>query len=172
MLELILGGVRSGKSRTAETRARDSGRPVTYVATARAGDGEMAERIAEHRRRRPPEWTTVEAPHDLGPVLVDNDRADAFLLVDCLTLWLTNELMDAGADSARTACDELVECLGRLRGHCVLVSNEVGLGVIPMDRVSRDFCDLAGRLHQRLGETCDRVTWVAAGLSLPLKPRT
>lgn len=171
--ELILGGVRSGKSRTAERIARESRLPVTCVVTARIEDDEeMAARVAGHRRRRPAAWRTVEAPRNLGGVVREHAANDRFLLVDCLTLWLGNELLEGGFEPAERACDDLVDAVASMHGRCVMVSNEVGLGVIPMGEASRDFCDLAGHLHQRLATQCERVTWVAAGLSLPLKPHS
>lgn len=169
MRELILGGARSGKSRLAEQRARDSGLAVTYVATAEAGDAEMEARIAEHRRRRPPEWRTVEAPRSLARVLHENAAPDRLLLVDCLTLWLANLLEDE--EDFRRERQDLLETLPALPGEIVLVSNEVGQGIVPDNPLARRFRDEAGWLHQAVGEVCERVTFVVAGLPVTLKEK-
>jgi len=169
MRELILGGVRSGKSALAEQRALESGLPVTYIATATAGDEEMAARIAHHRQRRPGAWCIVEEPLQLADALRRHAATDHFILVDCLTLWLTNLLLADDAalfDRERAA---LLELLPTLPGRIVLVSNEVGLGIVPLGELSRRFADEAGRLHQHLASRCERVTFVAAGLPLTLK---
>ncbi len=167
---LILGGARSGKSAYAESLlpARAGGRAV-YLATATAGDAEMAERIAAHRARRGEGWETIEEPLDLAAALRRADaRADgAGVLVDCLTLWLAN-LMAASADIDR-ARSELVATLGRLRGPLLLVANEVGLGIVPDNPLARRFRDQAGRLNQAVAAAADRVLFIAAGLPLVLK---
>lgn len=167
MAELILGGARSGKSALAEWRARESGLDVTYVATATAGDDEMAERIRHHRERRPAYWVTVEAPTELAHALEREAGPDRLLLVDCLTLWLGNLLDDGDALAAER--DALLAALPRLPGRMVLVSNEVGLGIVPDNALARRFRDEAGRLNQAVAAACDRVTFVAAGLPLTLK---
>lgn len=166
--ELILGGARSGKSALAEQRLRASDHSVVYVATAEVGDGEMAARIAHHRQRRPAEWTLVEEPLALAERLEAEAAADRALLVDCLTLWLSNLLAqgEARLDAERRA---FLEVLPTLPGHVVLVSNEVGLGIVPDNRLARRFRDEAGRLNQAVAARCDRVTFVAAGLPLELK---
>ncbi|HTS54269.1 MAG TPA: bifunctional adenosylcobinamide kinase/adenosylcobinamide-phosphate guanylyltransferase [Burkholderiales bacterium] len=169
MKELILGGVRSGKSRLAEQRAMESGLAVVYVATATPEDDEMRSRIEAHRRRRPAEWLTVEEPRALARALQSHAREDRCVLVECLTLWLTNLL---GAESPRALEVEraaLLAAVPGLPGRLILVSNETGSGVVPMGPVSRVFCDEAGRLHQDLARICDRVTLTVAGLALPLK---
>ena len=169
MHTLILGGARSGKSALAERLARDSGGPVTYLATARAGDGEMAERIAHHRARRPDSWGCVEEPLALADALRRHARADGCVLVDCLTLWLSNLLGDADASRFGREREALLGTLPGLPGEIVLVSNEVGLGIVPLGELSRRFVDEAGRLHQALAAQCDRVVFVAAGLPLVMK---
>ncbi len=169
MRELILGGVRSGKSALAENRAQESGMPVTYIATATAGDEEMAARIVHHRQRRSPEWHIVEEPLHLAAVLQTSTAADHFIIVDCLTLWLTNLLLAEDASLLEREREALLELLPTLPGHIVLVSNEVGLGIVPLGELSRRFADEAGRLHQQLASRCERVTLVAAGLPLTLK---
>ncbi len=173
MAILVLGGVKSGKSRYAAWRAGQmaaTGREVVLVATAEAHDDEMAERIARHKTERPADWRTVECGAGLTDVLPALDSERAVVIVDCLTLWLT-ALLTAGRDDAfiRNACDRLVRQVGAFRAPLVLVSNETNLGVIPPDRLSRRFCDLAGVLHQKLGNVCDEVVLVAAGLPLHLK---
>lgn len=169
MKELILGGVRSGKSRLAEQHARDSGLEVVYIATARTtGDAELEERIRQHRLRRPTAWTTVEEPLALGQALRAHASAQRCLVVECLTLWLTNLLCSA-ADSLERESASLLESLPGLAGDIILVSNETGLGVVPLGALSRHFVDASGELHQSLAAICDRVTLVVAGLPLRLK---
>ncbi|RMH94162.1 bifunctional adenosylcobinamide kinase/adenosylcobinamide-phosphate guanylyltransferase [Lysobacter pythonis] len=169
MKSLILGGARSGKSALAEAWALESGREVVYVATSEPLDGEMRARIAHHRARRPAGWGLVEEPLALARALCANAADDRLLLVDCLTLWLSNLL--GLEDEARHACeyDALLAALPALPGVVVFVSNEVGLGIVPMGALSRRFVDEAGRLHQQIAARCERVVFVAAGLPLYLK---
>lgn len=169
MIELILGGARSGKSRLAERLARDSGLAVTYVATSQALDGEMGERIAQHRARRPTDWSLVEEPLALAGVLRQQADAGRCLLVDCLTLWLTNLLMLDDPLRLADERDALLACLAELPGRVLLVSNETGLGVVPLGELSRRYVDESGWLHQALGERCERVVFTVAGLPLILK---
>ncbi|NQD96557.1 bifunctional adenosylcobinamide kinase/adenosylcobinamide-phosphate guanylyltransferase [Pseudomonas sp. CrR25] len=169
MLELILGGARSGKSRLAEKLAGESGLAVTYIATSQALDGEMSARIAAHRARRPAHWALVEEPLALARVLAEQAGEGRCLLVDCLTLWLSNLLMlddPARLDAEREA---LLECLNALPGRIILVSNETGLGVVPLGELTRRYVDEAGWLHQALAERCQRVIFTVAGLPLALK---
>jgi adenosylcobinamide kinase/adenosylcobinamide-phosphate guanylyltransferase len=163
--------VRSGKSRLAERMARASRLPVTYIATARAGDGEMVRRIAAHRERRPAEWRTLEVPLDLPGALTAESDPGVCLLVECLTLWLTNLLMEPDASDAAIAgaCDALRDALAAAPGRIILVGNETNMGVVPLGEVSRRYCDHAGRLHQLLGAVCDQVTLTVAGLPLAVK---
>ena len=169
MLQLILGGARSGKSRLAEKLAAGSGLAVTYIATSQPLDGEMNERVRHHRERRPGHWALVEEPVELARVLRDNARADSFLLVDCLTLWLTNLLLLEDPQRLSAERDALLECLAELPGEIVLVSNETGLGVVPLGELTRRYVDEAGWLHQALAERCQRVVLTVAGLPLTLK---
>ena len=169
-LTLVLGGARSGKSRHAERLALESGLAPVYVATGEALDDEMAARIARHRARRGASWRTVEEPLDLSGVLLNECDAGRAVLVDCLTLWLTN-LMIAKLP-LRAEMARLVELLPTLPGTLVLVSNEVGLGVVPTDAMARAFIDHAGWLHQRIAERADVVVFMAAGLPLHLKSPT
>jgi len=167
--ELILGGVRSGKSRLAEQRARRSALQVVYIATAiAAGDAELEERIREHRLRRPAGWTVVEEPLALGSTLRAHARAERCLIVECLTLWLTNLLCTA-PDRFEPERLSLLDTLPDLAGEIILVSNETGLGVVPQGELARRFVDLSGELHQRLAAMCDRVTLTVAGLPHLLK---
>jgi adenosylcobinamide kinase/adenosylcobinamide-phosphate guanylyltransferase len=169
MRELILGGARSGKSRLAEKLAADSGLAVTYIATSQALDGEMNARIRQHRERRPADWGLVEEPLELARVLRELASPEHCLLVDCLTLWLTNLLMledDARLIGEREA---LLACLVALPGRIILVSNETGLGVVPMGELTRRYVDEAGWLHQAIAERCQRVIFTVAGLPMVLK---
>ena len=170
MLTLILGGARSGKSRHAQTLAEASGLAVTVVATARAGDAEMAQRIARHRAERPAHWHTVEEPLALADTLARHAEASRIQVVDCLTLWLLN-LLEAGEDVFPRERAALLAGLPGLAGDVVLVANEVGLGVVPLGELSRRFVDEAGRLNQALAGIADAVVLVAAGLPLYLKGR-
>jgi adenosylcobinamide kinase/adenosylcobinamide-phosphate guanylyltransferase len=165
MIELVIGGARSGKSSHAERQARESGLRVTYVATGEAGDEEMGARIAHHRGRRPAEWRTVEEPLLLADALRREAAADVCLLVDCLTLWLSNVMFARREDEI----DRLLAVLPELPGRILLVSNEVGWGIVPENALARRFRDEQGRLNQRIAAIADRVTLVAAGLPLQLK---
>lgn len=167
-MHFVLGGARSGKSRHAEALVRSlSPGPWTYIATAQAFDAEMEERIARHRADRGDGWVTVEAPHDLAGALVSAGGGPGAVLVDCLTLWLTNRLLAEADLSAET--DAFVAVLRRTAAPVVLVSNEVGLGIVPDNALSRRFRDAAGRLHQAVATTADRVTLVVAGLPVAVK---
>ncbi|MFP4648140.1 MAG: bifunctional adenosylcobinamide kinase/adenosylcobinamide-phosphate guanylyltransferase [Halorhodospira sp.] len=174
MRELILGGVRSGKSRHAERRAHNLGGEVIYIATARAHDEGMSARIAEHQARRPAAWHTIEAPIHLAEAVTGHDAEGRVLLIDCLTLWLTNLLLAEQASEPAVALQQerarLLSAVEQARGSLLLVGNETGLGVMPMNTLARRFCDEAGMLHQQLAERCERVTWTVAGLAQPLKP--
>jgi adenosylcobinamide kinase / adenosylcobinamide-phosphate guanylyltransferase len=167
--ELILGGVRSGKSRLAEQRARGSGLQVVYIATAvAAGDAELEERIRQHRLRRPAHWTVVEEPFALAATLRAHANSQHCLIVECLTLWLTN-LLSAATERFEPERQSLLDTLPALAGDIILVSNETGLGVVPLGALSRRFVDVSGEIHQRLATLCDRVTLTVAGLPFPLK---
>ena len=169
MRNLILGGARSGKSRLAEQLASDSGLPVTYIATSEPLDGEMNERVRLHRQRRPADWGLIEEPLALAAVLRREAAAGRCLLVDCLTLWLTNLLMLE--DDARLLAEReaLLDGLSELPGRIILVSNESGLGVVPMGELTRRYVDEAGWLHQAIAERCQRVVFTVAGLPMLLK---
>ena len=173
-VSLVLGGARSGKSTYAEKLATGTlfggaPRPALYIATAEAGDVEMATRIMAHRARRGANWTTIEAPLALDEAIVANAEAGRPILVDCLTLWLSN-LMHAGRDLDEAA-DDLVRALDGLAAPVVFVSNEVGLGIVPETPLGRAFRDAQGRLNMRMAERADRVISMTAGLPLVLKDR-
>ena len=177
---LVFGGARSGKSAFAEQLAQQSNSDVTYIATARGADGEMSTRIAHHRARRPAHWATLEEPLLLAAAIDAHCTTGRVVLVDCLTLWLSNLIFSDGRhypevgdvrlpplfDEQRAA---LLAALATARGDIVLVSNEVGMGIVPMGAVSRAFTDEAGRLNQAVAAACDKVVFVAAGLPLHLK---
>jgi adenosylcobinamide kinase/adenosylcobinamide-phosphate guanylyltransferase len=165
-LTLVLGGARSGKSRHAEALIEALPSPWTYIATAQAYDDEMRARIAEHRARRSRDWQTVDAPVAL-PEAIRNARSGQPILVDCLTLWLTNLLL-AERDIA-IATGELIAACREASVPVVLVSNEVGLGIVPDNALARRFRDEAGRLHQRLARQAGRVVFMVAGLPMQVK---
>ncbi|MBF6028766.1 bifunctional adenosylcobinamide kinase/adenosylcobinamide-phosphate guanylyltransferase [Pseudomonas sp. P115] len=169
MLQLILGGARSGKSRLAEKLASDSALPVIYIATSQPLDGEMNARVVLHRQRRPDHWGLIEEPLELARVLRENAAAGRCLLVDCLTLWLTNLLMLEDANRLAVERDHLLDTLATLPGEIIFVSNETGLGVVPLGELTRRYVDEAGWLHQALAERCQRVVLTVAGLPLTLK---
>jgi adenosylcobinamide kinase/adenosylcobinamide-phosphate guanylyltransferase len=166
-LTLVLGGARSGKSAYAEQLVMDSGCEPVYVATAEPLDDEMAVRVAEHRARRGGAWRTVEEAVDLVGVLRRECGEGRAVLVDCLTLWLTNLMVKERAVEAETA--RLVRALPVLPGRLVLVSNEVGQGVVPTSGMARAFVDRAGRLHQRIAQVANAVVFMTAGLPQRLK---
>lgn len=166
---LVLGGARSGKSRTAEQLAGNaSSLSRIYIATAQGFDDEMRERIAHHRAQRDPSWETREAPLELAQAIRASTAPDRVVLVDCLTLWLSNILL-AERDPAN-ALDDLLHAVGEAHGPLILVSNEVGQGIVPSTPLGRAFRDEQGRLNQRMAETCDAVVFVAAGCPILLKP--
>jgi adenosylcobinamide kinase / adenosylcobinamide-phosphate guanylyltransferase len=164
-LTLVIGGARSGKSRFAEGMTASEPSPWIYIATAEAGDEEMAERIAAHRARRTGEWQTVEAPHDLADALAGIERGA--VLVDCLTLWLSNRVLAAANVAAEI--ERLEKTVARRKTPLVLVANEVGLGIVPDNALARRFRDLQGSLNQRLAVHADRVVLMVAGLPLFVK---
>lgn len=168
MKEFILGGARSGKSAFAQQRAIASNLHVIYLATAQASDTEMAERIARHRAERPSDWGLVEEPLALAAALHAHATPDRCLLVDCLTLWLSN-LLAVDDERLSNEISALLETLPGLSGQILLVSNEVGQGIVPANPLARRFRDEAGRLHQAVAARCNRATFIIAGLPLTLK---
>jgi adenosylcobinamide kinase/adenosylcobinamide-phosphate guanylyltransferase len=169
MLQLILGGARSGKSRLAEQTAKETGLSVIYIATAQALDAEMQQRIAHHQQQRPDHWQVLEEPIYLADRLLQCDQANQLILVDCLTLWLTNLLLAEDAGMQQQQMQKLFEVLPQLQSQIILVSNETGLGVVPMGEISRRFVDEAGRLHQTLGQLANKVMFCVAGFPMILK---
>jgi adenosylcobinamide kinase/adenosylcobinamide-phosphate guanylyltransferase len=165
---LVIGGQRSGKSRFAEGLVRGSGRRAIYIATGTPGDEEMAARIAAHRERRDESWTTVEEPLELASAVAGNARVENAVVVDCLTLWLSN-LLEAER-SVEAAVDGLIEALREAAGPVVLVSNEVGSGIIPDNALARRFAEAQGLLNQRVAASVDRVVVMTAGIPLLVKP--
>jgi adenosylcobinamide kinase/adenosylcobinamide-phosphate guanylyltransferase len=164
---LLLGGARSGKSRLAQARTERMAGELVFVATGEALDAEMAERIARHRAERDLRWRTVEAPRDLPDVLTRECTPGRVVLVDCLTLWLSNVML-SGADTVAASRD-LVSAIEGQRGTLVLVSNEVGMGIVPETALGRRFRDEAGRLNQAVAAVADEVLFVAAGLAVTMK---
>jgi len=177
LIELILGGARSGKSRLAESRLKNSAnehkKNIIYVATATAQDNEMAERIVQHQHRRPREWLLVEEPVHLADVLAEHNQTNNIILIECLTLWLSNLLCHEDSQAERllwaTERQKFIQQLQNSQADIILVSNETGLGVVPMGELSRRFVDEAGWLHQELAQISDAVTLVVAGLEQVLK---
>lgn len=166
-LLFILGGARSGKSRYAEARAEALGLRKLYIATAQAFDDEMHERIARHRTDRGPTWETIETPLALAEAITARSAADTVTLVDCLTLWTTNLILADRDIAAETQA--LIAALAGARGPVILVANEVGLGIVPDNRLARRFRDDAGTINQRVAQAADEVQFIAAGLNLRLK---
>lgn len=180
MITLITGGARSGKSGFAERLATQSGLQVVYLATARMGDVEMAERIRRHRANRPADWLTVEEPLRLGEALRAHARADRCLVIDCLTLWLNNLILADHPDDGEVAIVEpgpmfaaeradLLDALRTLPGQTIGVSNEVGMGVVPLGALNRFFVDETGRLNQAIAALAGRVVWMVAGCPVVAK---
>ncbi len=171
--EFFLGGTRSGKSRLAEQAAQTiadrDGKQLVYIATATAGDEEMAARIKKHQQGRGDYWQLVEEPLALAATLEKYSTQDACIVVDCLTLWLTNLLLAEENNRFETEVEKLFAVLPQLRGHIIFISNEVGQGLVATDPLSRRFVDETGLIHQRLAQVCDRVYFVTAGLAQQLK---
>ncbi|GAK70860.1 adenosylcobinamide kinase/adenosylcobinamide phosphate guanylyltransferase [Agrobacterium rubi TR3 = NBRC 13261] len=165
---LVLGGARSGKSAFAENLVLSGEGAALYIATGRAWDDEMKDRISDHRDRRSDVWTTHEEPLALTEVLQQLDRPEHTILVDCLTLWVTNLMMEEARD-VEVAFAPLVQHAAVARAKIVFVSNEVGLGIVPENRMAREFRDHAGRLHQKIAAVAAEVYFVAAGLPLKMK---
>ena len=166
---LVTGGARSGKSQYAEQRARDLGDRRVYVATAEAKDDEMSERITAHQKRRGDEWTTIEEPVELAAALLAQRGRTDCALVDCLTLWLSNLLLRRDEKYAQEKCAELVQALPQLDFHVVLVTNEVGWGIVPDNPLGRQFRDLAGWANQRIAAAANEVVLTVAGVPMIIK---
>jgi len=169
MLQLILGGARSGKSRLAEKIALESGLNVIYIATAQPLDEEMQERILHHQESRPREWQVIEEPIYLSEKLQEIDAQNQLILIDCLTLWMSNLLLQDASELQMSQCQKLLTILPNLKSEIILVSNETGLGVVPMGNISRKFIDESGRLHQQIGQIAQKVVFCVAGFPIILK---
>ncbi|MDH5425603.1 MAG: bifunctional adenosylcobinamide kinase/adenosylcobinamide-phosphate guanylyltransferase [Gammaproteobacteria bacterium] len=174
MIELILGGVKSGKSKLAEQHASDSALDVIYIATAQKEfngmiDPSMLDRIRQHELQRPAHWQLIEEPFNLADTLIKYSSANKYLLVDCLTLWLTNLLLHDDPSLLKQETDKLINSLPALNGNIIFVANETSMGIIPESKLARQFCDEAGVLHQKLASLSDRVILTVAGLPHVLK---
>lgn len=172
MPELILGGIKSGKSRFAEQRAQASRLDVIYIATATAQDSEMKARIHAHQQQRNKDWRLIEEPLQLGQTIINNASTQTCLLVECLTLWLTNLLCLEDEARFKQERQSLLNAIKTAPGKVILVSNETGMGIVPLGALSRRFCDEAGLLHQQLAQHCEHVTLITAGLPQTLKGQT
>ncbi|HEY8118467.1 MAG TPA: bifunctional adenosylcobinamide kinase/adenosylcobinamide-phosphate guanylyltransferase [Methylophilaceae bacterium] len=172
-ITLILGGARSGKSAYAERLATESGLPVTYIATAQVYDDEFGARIKHHQVRRPAEWKTVEVPHRLARTVKAEATEGRCLIIDCLTLWLAQCICPECTPPEGIKWEQeklaLIDVLPKLPGQIVIVSNEVGMGIVPLGEINRQFQDEQGRLNQAIAKLCDQVMFIAAGLPLKLK---
>jgi adenosylcobinamide kinase/adenosylcobinamide-phosphate guanylyltransferase len=172
-IHLILGGARSGKSAYAEKLASQSDLPVTYIATAQVYDDEFAKRVKHHQERRPKHWQIVEAPFNLAKTLETYAKANECLIVDCLTLWLAQCICPDCAPPEGVNWEneraDLLATLPRLQGTVLLVSNEVGMGIVPLGEINRQFQDEQGRLNQAIAAIADKVSFITAGLPLKLK---
>ncbi len=169
MKTLILGGIRSGKSRLAEKMALASNKPVIYIATAQALDNEMVLRIEKHRQHRPKHWQVIEEPIQLAEVISQYSNDKHCILIDCLTLWLTNLLMLEDKNKLINEIAALEKIVKKTSAELIMVSNETNMGIIPMGDLSREYCDYAGQLHQQLASISDRVILTIAGLPQLLK---
>ncbi len=172
MNTLVLGGAKSGKSLFAETLAIQSGKELVYIATAQSHDNEMEQRISLHQQRRVEQnvnWITVEESIALAKVIQQESSYSRLILIDCLTLWMSNLLVSLNEDKQQTEIEALFTCLEKCPSDLIFVSNETGLGVVPMNHLSRQFIDLSGSLHQRMARCSDRVIMTIAGLPLVLK---
>ena len=169
MKTLILGGIRSGKSRLAENLAQQSGKNLIYVATATASDHEMKARIEKHQAYRNKEWVVVEEAHHIGKILNEFSSDKNCLLVDCLTLWMTNLLMAEDEKFLQQQRQTLLKAASEFKGKLFMVGNETSMGIIPNGELTRRFCDEAGILHQEVAALSDKVVLTVAGLPLILK---
>ncbi|SFK35055.1 bifunctional adenosylcobinamide kinase/adenosylcobinamide-phosphate guanylyltransferase [Methylocapsa palsarum] len=165
---LVVGGARSGKSRFAQRMAEASGRSLVLIATAQPLDAEMADRISRHAADRDARWTLIEAFFDLGQTLRREAQPERLLVVDCVTLWLSNLLLRG--DDLSPPIKDLARTAARLEGPVIFVSNEVGAGIVPDNALARAFRDAQGMCNQRLAEACDAVTLVTAGIATQIKP--
>ncbi len=178
-IHLILGGARSGKSAYAEKLALESGLPVTYIATAQIYDEEFKARVQHHKDRRPKHWQLIEEPHFLSTTLQANNNVGNIIIIDCLTLWLAQWICadcmplinpdNSGNSSWQLQRAALLKILPEMQAEILLVSNEVGMGIVPLGEINRQFQDEQGRLNQALAQIANEVVFIAAGLPLKLK---
>ena len=172
-IHLILGGARSGKSAYAEKRALESGLPVTYIATGQIYDDEFRARVRHHQERRPKNWQLIEEPHFLSTALQANNNVGTTLIIDCLTLWLAQWICEdckpPSSSSWQQQREALLKILPSMKAEVLLVSNEVGMGIVPLGEINRQFQDEQGRLNQAIAQVADQVSFIAAGLPLKLK---
>ena len=172
-IHLILGGARSGKSSYAEKLASETELPVTYIATAQVYDDEFRQRVQHHKDRRPKNWQLIESTYYLAPALQANNHAGTVTVIDCLTLWLAQCICPecAPPEGVDWACERtaFIELLPKLQGNIILVSNEVGMGIVPLGEINRQFQDEQGRLNQVVASIADNVSFIAAGLPIKLK---
>lgn len=176
MRALILGGMKSGKSRYAENLARQivdnkkfKASDICLIATAQALDEAMGRRIQKHKDQRPSNWQLIEEPLALSSAIEQASKSSKVILVDCLTLWLTNLLMLEDSLKLQAEIHKLESSLEKIPTDIILVSNETNMGIVPLGELSREFCDQSGRLHQRLAQVCENVSLIVAGLPLHLK---
>ena len=169
MKTLVLGGIKSGKSRFAESLATQTDMHVVYIATATAGDDEMRQRIMHHRDTRPSHWQLIEEPICPGEVIAAHASKDSCILVDCLTLWMTNLLLTSDDELLKQQKSVLLESVKTSPAPIILVGNETSMGVVPLGELTRRYCDEAGLLHQELAAACDTVVLTVAGLPTWLK---
>ena len=169
MKHLVMGGVRSGKSAFAQDLVAATGKPVCYVATSQVWDDEMAQRVERHKLNRPEQWQLIEEPIALAATLNRLNNAQQAVIVECFSLWLSNLLCLEDDQVFEREHQSLLKAVEQFQGDLVLVSSEVGLGIMPMNALARRFADEAGMLNQALAKLTDRVTFVAAGLPMPLK---
>ena len=168
-ITLIIGGARSGKSKYAEELAAKNNLPVSYVATATAIDSEMEVRIVHHQTRRPTNWLLHECPLELATLLKTEVQKEQTILVDCLTLWINNQLHKNPQQNFSLLFSELIATVQNVPAHIIFVANEVGLGIIPLGEITRQFVDEAGRLNQQLAQAANQVVFMVAGLPMVLK---
>jgi adenosylcobinamide kinase/adenosylcobinamide-phosphate guanylyltransferase len=168
-ITLIIGGARSGKSAYAEKLAVKNSGVVTYIATATPSDTEMEARIQHHKMRRPNDWELFECPLKLAELLKAEARKDQTILVDCLTLWMNNQLHENPEQDFPLLFAELIASVQRARAHVIFVTNEVGLGIIPLGNITRQFVDETGRLNQQISHIADEVIFMIAGLPMIVK---
>ena len=169
MINLVIGGARSGKSSYAEKLAVETQKEIIYIATATTGDDEMRDRIKHHQQSRPEKWMLIEEPFNLSDVILNHSSRNLTLIIECMTLWLTNWLCTNDVENWQQEKEAFIDALITCKSEIIIVSNEVGSGIVPMGELSRDFVDQAGWLNQALTQVADKATLVVAGCPLILK---